>query len=218
MTGVAPDGSPVEVFAALPARGIPELLHSQIAPGGSVLELGCGAGRVTGGLLDLGHRVWAVDESPEMLALVDPRAERIEADIWALDLRMRFDAVVAGSYLVNQWAPLLFATCARHVAADGVVLVQRYAPNWARAAEAGSSQSGEVGITIDPITCIGDRLTFTATYSIGAHRWQHEIAATVLDDAAIAAQASYAGLTHDGVFDDYDEWVALVPRAGEVAR
>jgi SAM-dependent methyltransferase len=218
MPGVAPDGSPVEVFAALPPRGIPELLHAQIASGGSVLELGCGAGRVTRGLLDLGHRVWAVDESPEMLDRVDPRAERIEADIWALDLRMRFDAVVAGSYLVNQWAPLLLATCARHVREDGVVLVQRYSPAWARAEQGGTSRSGDVETTIDPIRCVGDRISFTATYTLGANSWSHTIDATVLDDRALEMQAAYAGLRHDGVFDDYDEWVALVPNSAGVGR
>ncbi len=209
--GVAPDGSPVEVFAALPPRGIPELLHSQIAAGGAVLELGCGAGRITKGLLDLGHRVWAVDNAPEMLERVDRRAERVEADIWALDLRMRFDAVVAGSYLVNQWAPLLFATCARHVAPDGVVLVQRYAPAWARAAEAGSSTSGAVEITIDPITCVDDRVRFTATYRIGERSWAQDLDASVLDDAALDRIASYSALHFDGVFDELDEWVAFVP-------
>ena len=66
---MAPDGSPVELFARLPAGSVPQLIHDAIPPGASILELGAGAGRITHPLIGLGHEVVAVDESPEMLAI-----------------------------------------------------------------------------------------------------------------------------------------------------
>ncbi len=214
----APDGSPVAVFAALPARGVPEVLHGQMLAGDTVLELGCGAGRYTRGLLDLGHPVVAVDASAEMLALVDERAEHVQADVFALDLRHRFDTVVAASYLVNQWPPLLLSSCARHVAADGAVIVQRYAPEWARAAEVGEATVGPVTIRFDPIACVDDRLVATVTYTLDARTWTQMIDAQVLDDDTLQRYASYSGLGVDGVIDDYGEWVRLLPRGRSIAN
>jgi SAM-dependent methyltransferase len=208
---VAPDGSPVEVFAALPARGVPEMLHAQMLDGDSVLDLGCGAGRYANGLLDLGHPVVAVDESAEMLEHVDARAERVEADLFALDLRRRFDTVVAASYLVNQWPPLLLASCARHVVPDGAVFVQRYAPEWASTAEAGEAAVGPVTIGFEPISYDGERLVASVTYRLGEHTWSQTVDAEILDDDALARYANYAGLRFDAVIDEFGEWVRLLP-------
>src|SRR3979411_574152 len=68
--GVTPDGRAVDFYARMTAMGEPEIVHAAIPAGVSILELGCGAGRVTHPLVALGHPVVAVDESPEMLAHV----------------------------------------------------------------------------------------------------------------------------------------------------
>ena len=209
---VAPDGSPVAVFAALPARGVPEMLHTQMLEGDSVLELACGAGRYTRGLLDLGHPVVAVDESAAMLALVDDRAERVQADVYALDLRRRFDTVVAASYLVNTWPPLLLASSARHTEPDGAVIVQRYAPDWASNAEPGEAEVGPVTIRVEAIECIDNRLVGEVTYLLGDRSWHQHLDAQVLDDEELARYANYAGLAFDAVIDEFGEWVRLLPR------
>ncbi len=207
---VAPDGSPVAVFAALPTRGVPELLHGQMLGDDSVLELGCGAGRLANALAALGHPVTGVDNSPEMLAYLHSDVEAIEADIYALDLRQRFDNVIVGSYLVNMWAPLVMAACARHVAEDGAVFVQRFAPEWARAAETDEARSGSVLIRFDPMSCVNDRLNATVTYSLDGKQWQQSLTGDVLDDNALARHATIAGLKFDAVIDDHNEWVRLV--------
>lgn len=64
----APDGSPVSLYLALPGGAEAQLIHEAIPESADVLELGCGAGRVTRHLVKLGHAVTAVDNSPEMLA------------------------------------------------------------------------------------------------------------------------------------------------------
>ncbi len=118
----APDGSPVGLYARLPELGEGEVVASVLAAGASVLELGCGTGRITRQLARLGYRVTAVDESPEMLAHVLD-AETIPAQIEGLDLGRRFDAVLLASNLVTaepeqRWAFL--ETCRRH--ADLVIV------------------------------------------------------------------------------------------------
>jgi SAM-dependent methyltransferase len=70
----------VELYARLPDLGEGEIVASFLSAGASVLELGCGAGRITRQLVRLGYRVTAVDESAEMLAHVRD-AEAIQARI-----------------------------------------------------------------------------------------------------------------------------------------
>jgi SAM-dependent methyltransferase len=209
---VAPDGSPVAVFAALPARGVPELLHAQMEPDDTVLDLGSGAGRLAHGLAALGHAVTCVDASPDMLALVHD-CETVEGDVYALDLRRRFDAVVAASHLVNDWPEGLLRACARHVADDGVVLVQRYAPDWAADPSAGESYVGDVLIRVHPHDAPPGRLRFDVTYELGDAQWHQSVDAHVLDDVALNDHARRAGLRVVGSFDDLGEWVLLVPES-----
>jgi len=113
---VAPDGSPVEVYLRLPSRGEGELVASALSPPASLLELGCGTGRVTRQLVARGYSVVAVDESPEMLAHVR-HAETVCARIEELDLGRRFDAALLLSNLLTvepaQRRAFLDA-CARH--------------------------------------------------------------------------------------------------------
>jgi SAM-dependent methyltransferase len=95
----APDGSPVELYASLPERGEGDLVALVVPAGGSILELGCGAGRITRQLVARGFNVLAVDESTEMLAHVR-NAEIVCESIEGLDAGRRFDAVLLASNLL----------------------------------------------------------------------------------------------------------------------
>jgi SAM-dependent methyltransferase len=92
MSEVAPDGSPVPVYLALPAGTTPALIDSAIAPRSTILELGSGPGRITRALVAMGHRVIAVDDSPEMLSANHSATETVPADLFTLALGRRFDA------------------------------------------------------------------------------------------------------------------------------
>jgi SAM-dependent methyltransferase len=126
---VAPDGSPVEFYALLPARGEAELVAAAVPPPAALLELGCGAGRVTRQLVARGYEVVAVDESPEMLEHVRD-AETVRARIEELDLGRRFDAVLLLSNLFTvepaQRRAFLDA-CARH---GDLVVVEMLPLGW----------------------------------------------------------------------------------------
>jgi len=116
---ITPDGCSVELYALVPARDEPGIIDAAAPRNASILELGCGAGRVTHPLLALGHSVVAVDESPEMLAHVRG-ARTVAARIDGLELAELFDVVVLASHLVNvpddDLLAAFLATCASHVA------------------------------------------------------------------------------------------------------
>jgi ubiquinone/menaquinone biosynthesis C-methylase UbiE len=60
---------------------------SLAAPGRLTLDIGCGEGRVSRDLRELGHRVVGVDQSPSMIAAAreaDPEGEYVDADAAAL--------------------------------------------------------------------------------------------------------------------------------------
>jgi SAM-dependent methyltransferase len=77
---------------------IDHLLAAQLAPRSHILDLCCGTGRVTAGLLERGFRVTGVDASEPMIALAlrnAPAATFIVGDIRDLSLRREFDAIVS---------------------------------------------------------------------------------------------------------------------------
>jgi len=101
---------------------------SLIEPGGSVLDLACGAGRHSRLLLAMGHAVTAVDiDLAPLDDLVDaPNLEPIAADLeggsWPLAGR-RFAGVIVTNYL---WRPL-FPHVLESLAPSGVLIYETFA-------------------------------------------------------------------------------------------
>ncbi|MFE6055826.1 class I SAM-dependent methyltransferase [Kitasatospora sp. NPDC056446] len=131
---ITPDGCAVEVWSRLPVGDAPDVIEAAVPAGASILELGCGVGRMTHPLSDRGFTVTAVDESAEMLARVRPGVRTVRSPIEKLDLGERFDVVMLASFLVHAGdmtiRQQLLETCRRHVAEDGRVLVQREGEDW----------------------------------------------------------------------------------------
>jgi SAM-dependent methyltransferase len=192
----------------LPPRGEAELVDAAIPAGAAVLELGCGVGRVTHELIRLGHPVTAVDESPEMLAHVRG-AETVRARIEELDLGRRFPCVLLASHFVNvddEERDALLRTCVRHLADDGVVLIERYAPGWAPE-DAGTAQVGDVAVTMRDVRRRGRRFAATAEYDVDGRKWQQPFAAVLLDDDELDASLRRVGLTLARTLDERGAWV-----------
>ncbi len=125
---ITPDGCAVELYERLPVEGEPEIIAAAVPAGARLLELGCGVGRVTHPLVERGFEVTAVDESQEMLDRI-VGARSVRSTIEGLDLGERFDVVMLASILVHtgdaEVRRGMLATCRRHVADDGCVLIQR---------------------------------------------------------------------------------------------
>jgi SAM-dependent methyltransferase len=209
---VTRDGSPVELYLRLPPRGEAELVHEAIPPVAEILELGCGVGRVTHELVRLGHPVVAVDESPEMLAHVRG-ATRVCARIEGLDLARRFPCVLLMSNLVNtepaERASFLEA-CARHVADDGVVLIERHEPGW-QPSEGNGGRVGDLTVSLENLRHEAGTVSATVRYEGPDATWRHSFTAYVLDDAELDASLRPAGLKLESVLDDAGRWVAATP-------
>jgi SAM-dependent methyltransferase len=212
---IAPDGSPVPLYLALPGDDEAAVIASVAPAGGPVLELGCGAGRVTRPLVALGFDVTGVDNSADMLAHVRG-ATTVLADLVTLRLEERFDVVVLASHFVNcaeAERVAFLRTCAHHVRDGGIVLVERYPPGWAR--DAVPSRRERFGVVFDlhDVRHEGDVLRATITYEIAGVSYDQTFSAVDVDDDELARSASEAGLFIDRVLDDDRTWVLLRPRA-----
>jgi SAM-dependent methyltransferase len=212
--GVAPDGSPVLLYLALPGHAVAATIHAAVPAAAAVLELGCGVGRVTRPLADLGHPVTAVDYSPEMLrhVVATERIERVCAELFTLDLSpRRWSVVVLASHFINddQGASFL-ATAARHLAPGGCVLVERYRPGWVDTVEPGAVEVHGVGVGIRDIHRPGiGALRATMVYEVRGQRFEQPFSAQEVDDQRLAAMAATVGLGLDAVLDDDATWVRL---------
>lgn len=203
----APDGSPVGLYARLPELGEGEVVASVVPAGGSVLELGCGAGRITRQLVRLGYRVTAVDESAEMLAHVQD-AETVQARIEGLDLGRRFDAVVLASNLVTaepEQRRAFLETCRRH--AD-LVLVEGLPLGWSPAD--GETTLGDVVSRLRVERVEEGVVHGEMEYESGGERWRHPFAMRVFaDDSEVDAALGEAGLRLERRLDA--RWFVAVP-------
>ena len=211
MEAQAPDGSPVELYAHwLPELGEADLVHVAVAPHVTVLELGCGAGRVTRGLVRLGHRVVAVDESAAMLAEVAdlPGVEPMRARIEELDPDETFGAVLLGSNLVNvaddRSRAALLRACRRHLSSTGVLLIERMDPRWADSSWAAAKASvpgriGDVEVLSHELRLEPPFLTLTTQYSApnGRTWWQGPYTQRILGDADMVRDLRQIGLRID---------------------
>lgn len=75
---ITPDGCAVELYRRLAVGSEPDVIEAAVPAGATLLELGSGAGRVTGPLVERGFAVTAVDESAEMPAAVRERVPGVE--------------------------------------------------------------------------------------------------------------------------------------------
>jgi len=213
VSGIAPDGSPVGLYALLPERGEGELVAGAIPAGTEILELGAGTGRVTRQLVARGYRVVAVDQSAEMLAYVEG-AEAVRADIETLDLGRPFGAVLLASNLVNTESPevrrAFLATCRRHLADDGLVVIEGLPLEWEPPNAEG--RIGEIATRLTAVRREGDVVRGAVEYERGPDRWRHSFAMRVFDEPALRAALAEVDLRLERWLDERRAW--LVARAG----
>jgi len=100
-----------------------------LEPGARLLDIGCGSGRpIARELVRRGYRVTGIDSSPSLIALCRermPGEEWIVADMRRLDLRRRFDGLVAwhsSFHLAPGAQRALFPRLAAH-SAPGAILM-----------------------------------------------------------------------------------------------
>jgi len=205
------DGSPIDVYRALPFESHLARIRALIPEATTILDLGSGPGRLSNPLAAAGHHVVAVDDSVEMLSHV-VGAETVLADVWHLDLGRQFDVVLALSHLINDRSPArrveLLKVCRRHLADAGMVVVQRYSHDWSPTEE--SRKIGEVGVRLVDVRPL-DEHSFAAAveYRLGDRSWIQRFEAAIVDDAELNALATAAGLVVLRSLDAEGSWMLL---------
>ena len=209
----APDGSPIDAFALLPPGPAPDLIHARLKPNSTVLELGCGAGRLLKPLQDAGHRCTGVDQSPEMLARVPAGIETIEANIEDVDLDWMFDAVLLASFLVNTPDPTRRIAYLDAAAAHShhKVFVQRLDPELVPGAIDADSEADGVRYEMRDVTHAATlfRATMRFTFLDTNTTYEHAYEGDVLDDAALDTTLRSVGLRVVDYLDNQRTWLEL---------
>lgn len=180
------DGSMADLYERLTDWGESVVVHEAVPAGASILELGCGTGRMTRRLLELGHSVTAVDNDPEMLRHVPAEAENVLGQIETLNLAEHYPVVLMASNLINHPDPAvrlkLLRTCRRHTADDGVVVLQRYDPQLTGWDNQEWAKRGSVEIRVAALRREGNQFAATIEYRDGDQHWSHHFKAVLLDD------------------------------------
>ena len=123
--------------------------------------------------------------------------------------------MLAVSHLVNvageQRRGDLLAACARHRAADGVVLLQRYPVAWLRGLGTQTGWVGVVEVTLSVADWQGDRFAGEVVYRLGDRQWVQRFDGEAVDDAALDRALEAAGLRRDALLDPDGTWVRARP-------
>jgi SAM-dependent methyltransferase len=202
---IAPDGSPVELYALLPDRGEGELVAKALSSPATVLELGCGTGRITRQLVARGYTVTAVDESEEMLAHVG-RAEKVCARIEGLDLERRFDAVLLASNLLTTEAEQRRAFLETSLRHSGLAIVETLPLGWLPK-EGGISLLGEVSSSVRLESFEAGVARGEVHYEAGGRLWTHPFAMRVFaDEEELRTALLEGGLSFERWLDRERGW------------
>ena len=144
---------------------------------GSVLDAGCGTGRVAIELARRGVDVVGVDVDTSMLSTAranGPDVEWHEQDLTALDLGRTFDVVVLAGNVPLFTPPgtqrALVVGCTRHVGADGV-LIAGFQLNRDYGIESYDADCEAAGLCLAQrfSTWAGDPFTRTDEYAVSVH-------------------------------------------------
>lgn len=144
----------------------------------SVLDAGCGSGRVAIELVRRGVEVVGVDVNPSMLVEARRRAPEIdwvETDLAVLDLGRAFDVVVMAGNVPLFTPPgtlgALVAHCARHVAPNGVLIAGFQLGRGVALDDYDAFASG-AGLALAEryATWDGDPFPGDGTYAVSVHR------------------------------------------------
>lgn len=168
-------------FDALAAQGLD--MHGEAAlvrsfGPSSVLDAGCGTGRVAIELARHGLEVTGVDIDGSMLDEANrlgPELTWIEADLATLELDRGFDVVVmAGNvpiFCPEATRPALVASCAGHVAAGGVLIAGFQLDRGYGLADYDAACSA-AGVVLESRWATWDRSPFdgAGSYAVSVHR------------------------------------------------
>jgi SAM-dependent methyltransferase len=219
---ITKDGCAVEFYALLPTLGEPEIVHAAVPAGASILELGCGTGRILRPLAALGHPVTGVDDSPEMLAR-SPDLATVCSPIQSLRLDRAFDAVVLASNMVNAERGTrreFLATVRHHLRADGIAVFQQSPPGWFETFtgdEPARDGPGGIRLIVRSARWEPPRLRAEVEYQVAGTVWTHAWTCYRISDDELASDLAAADLRFGHWLSEDRAWFSARPGKSSVA-
>jgi SAM-dependent methyltransferase len=210
---ITPDGCAVDFYALLPAMGEADVVHAAVPAGASILELGCGTGRILRPLAELGHPVLGVDESAAMLARADGLPTMC-SPIETLRLDRTFGAVLLVSTMINtnpEQRHAFLATCRRHVSPGGVVVFQQTAPAWFRGGEPSQPEVEGIRRVVRTVHRTERYVDVEVEYHVGDRTWTHAFRPHQISDRELTTDLAAAGLEFGRWLTDDQTWFTAVP-------
>jgi SAM-dependent methyltransferase len=210
------DGCAVEFYALLPSFGEPDIVHEAVPRGASILELGCGTGRILRPLAALGHPVTGVDDSPDMLARV-PDLPTVCSPIDSLRLDSRFDVVLLASTMINADPGTrhgFLVTVRHHLNDDGVAVFQQNPPRWFETVEQARparDDPGGIRRAIKSARWEPPRLRAEVEYQVNGNVWTHAWTSYSISDEELVNDLAAADLRFGGWLTDDHAWFTARP-------
>jgi SAM-dependent methyltransferase len=164
----------------------------------------------------MGYDVIAVDNSDDMLAFVKD-AKTVKSNIETLDLGREFDAVLLMSHLINfpdvSVRRALLATCRRHVAPHGIVIIQQHDPKWLDGIQVGflGAMDG-IEAFVDSVLHNESTVGITMRWRTEKDTWTQSFVAQRLDDREIKRCLGEVELEIESWLDDRRTWLSARPQ------
>jgi SAM-dependent methyltransferase len=209
------DGCAVELYALLPPLGEAGIVHAAVPKGASILELGCGTGRILRPLASLGHRVHGVDDSLGMLAHLTGLPVTC-SPIESLRLNERFDVVLLASTLLNAGPAqrrAFLATCRHHLPDHGTAMFQYHPPAWFEAFPdtPREGELGEIAVIIRACSRVPSGITCEVEYRAAGQTWTHAWTSYKISDTELTADLAAAGLALGRWLTEDHTWFTAGP-------
>lgn len=211
------DGCAVEFYTLLPAFGEAETVHGAVPPGASILELGCGTGRILRPLAALGHPVTGVDDSADMLAR-SPDLPTVRSSIESLRLDRRFGAVLLASTMINTDPGTrrgFLATVRHHLSDGGIAVFQQNPPDWFetfRNADTVRDDPGGIRRIVRSSRWEPPRMHVEVEYQVRGNTWTHAWTSYRISDGELADDLAAAGLRFGGWLTGDHAWFTAFSR------
>lgn len=205
------DGCAVEFYALLPAFGEADIVHGSVPAGASILELGCGAGRILKPLAGLGHPVHGVDDSAGMLAYLDG-IPTTRSPIESARLGQKFEGVLLASMMLNTepvQRRLFLATVGYHLADGGAAVFQYNPPGWYDTFSTRPRQREQGGViaTIRKSVLVPPAaMECEMEYQANGQTWTHAWTSHKITDEELSADLATAGLAFGRWLTDDQAW------------
>ena len=219
---ITADGCAVDFYALLPTFGEPEIVHAAVPAGASILELGCGTGRILRPLAALGHPVTGVDDSPDMLAR-SPDLPTVCSPIQSLRLDRTFDAVVLASNMINAEPGTrreFLAAVRHHLRADGIAVFQQSPPGWFETFsgdEPVRDGPGGIRFIVRSARWEPPRMRAEVEYRVAGTVWTHAWTCYRLSDDELARDLAAADLRFGDWLSEDRAWFTARPVKGSAA-